>query len=395
MKPYYQENNKEFNMSKKLFIILLILLGCSFAKNEKINFWNKQRGGANIFNKEVKREDIIAAKKLKISFLRLMVDKFESQEKDFLIGSSDKYIEINTQDLTRLKDILRICAEEDMPVIISTATLPGSRWLQNNNFEDDLRIWISNEYQIQAAEFWQDLAKELKDYPIVIGYNILNEPHLEQLYEPYSTHIEYVNQEIIQKNLFEFYKKIIVAIRYFDEETPIIIESSAYADPKALEYLIPQGDKKIIYSFHMYEPYEYTNKEINRDRFSYPGIIADKYWNKESLEAYMQSVINFQKRHNIPSNRILVGEFGAHRKSDGIENYFSDLIDIFNENKWHYAFYSFREDTWEGMDYELGNRYIENLYSSSGELNNSILINTRSVETNIFKVIKKNLELIS
>jgi hypothetical protein len=38
----------------------------------------------------------------------------------------------------------------------------------------------------------------------------------------------------------------------------------------------------------------------------------------------------------------------------GIESYLRDLIQLFNEEKWHWAFYSFREDDWEGMDYELG-----------------------------------------
>lgn len=29
-------------------------------------------------------------------------------------------------------------------------------------------------------------------------------------------------------------------------------------------------------------------------------------------------------------------------------------ISAFNENGWHWAFYAFREDSWDGMDYELG-----------------------------------------
>ena len=68
----------------------------------------------------------------------------------------------------------------------------------------------------------------------------------------------------------------------------------------------------------------------------------------------MSTVIKFQKTHNIASDKILVGEFGGHRMSPGLEKYFEDLIAIFNEENWHFAFYAFREDTWHGMDYELG-----------------------------------------
>jgi hypothetical protein len=40
--------------------------------------------------------------------------------------------------------------------------------------------------------------------------------------------------------------------------------------------------------------------------------------------------------------------------SSGLEQYFKDLIRIFNKEDWHFSFYAFREDTWDGMDYELG-----------------------------------------
>jgi endoglucanase len=44
--------------------------------------------------------------------------------------------------------------------------------------------------------------------------------------------------------------------------------------------------------------------------------------------------------------------------SPGIDHYFQDLISIFQKEKWHFAFYAFREDTWPGMDYELGNKKL-------------------------------------
>ncbi len=53
-----------------------------------------------------------------------------------------------------------------------------------------------------------------------------------------------------------------------------------------------------------------------------------------------------------------MGEFGGHRASAGLAEYFQDLIDIFQENSWHYAFYAFRENTWDGMDYELGDKKL-------------------------------------
>lgn len=31
---------------------------------------------------------------------------------------------------------------------------------------------------------------------------------------------------------------------------------------------------------------------------------------------------------------------------------------LFREQEWHFAFYAFREDVWEGMDYELGDQKL-------------------------------------
>jgi hypothetical protein len=63
----------------------------------------------------------------------------------------------------------------------------------------------------------------------------------------------------------------------------------------------------------------------------------------------------------LPANRLVIGEFGCARRSPGAAAYLADLIQIFEREQWHWLFYSFREDTWDGMDYELGDspRYYE------------------------------------
>ncbi len=358
---------KLLNASKLLFSSLLIFAffsSHSFVQGDtdKILFWDYQKKGANIFNQEVTREDIKAAKAYGINFIRLSPDKFLSKERDFLIGSADHYRSLVQEDLISLRKVLDICAEEKMPVVLTMLSLPGSRWKQNNRGNDDLRIWSNVEFQEQAAKFWQDLATELKDHPAIIGYNILNEPHPERLFDRSSVTINQINQQESQEILFQLYYRIILAIRTTDKQTPIIIDSSAYADANTFKFFKPHVDGKLIYSFHMYEPYLYTNLKMNKGNFVYPGGVNGQYWDKGALKHYMQEVINFQKKYNISSERILVGEFGGNRMSKGLQEYFKDLIEIFNENQWHCAFYAFREDTWDGMDYELGDKKLPYSY---------------------------------
>lgn len=358
MRIYFNNHYKIHTLI--ISILLIVNTNIAFANKiyKKVDFWNKQQKGANIFNYDVTLEDIKAAKKYKIKFIRLAFDKFISSYRDFLIGNADDYHHLMAEDLKKVKEVLNLCAKEDMPVVITMLTLPGSRWKQNNHNIDDLRIWQEEKYQIQAAKFWQDLAFELKEHAIIVGYNILNEPHPERIFAANEVHIDQVQQDKVQRMIYAVYQRIITQIRLVDQNTPIILDSSAYADPQTFKLLIPHKSQHILYSFHMYEPYEYTNHKKNKGKFSYPGNIHGFLWDKTMLEKYMSVVINFQSKHNIPSNRILVGEFGGYRKSLGLAKYFNDLITIFNKAGWHFAFYAFREDAWDGMDYELGDQKL-------------------------------------
>ena len=58
-----------------------------------------------------------------------------------------------------------------------------------------------------------------------------------------------------------------------------------------------------------------------------------------------------------------MGEFGCDRSHEGAELYLHDLINIFNQNNWHWSFYSYREDDgWQAMDYELGKQKVHYTY---------------------------------
>ncbi len=332
--------------------------------SHKISFWNNVQKGTNIFNISVTREDIKAAKAYGIAFIRLSPDKFKTSTRDFLIGNPDSYAHLNKEDLAALIKILDMCAEEKMPIVITMLSLPGSRWKQKNNDKDDLRIWTNPDFQKQAIQFWQDLTLQLKDHPAIVGYNILNEPHLEKTKDSSSKADQFTSQWV-QETLYQFYHDVITAIRSVDKDTPIILDSSLHADPQTFGILKIQPFDNIIYSFHMYEPYTYTNLKLNKGKLIYPGLIDGKFWDKSALQEYIKQVVLFQDRNHIPSNRILVGEFGGNRKSKGLVQYFQDLIDIFKENKWHFAFYSFREDNWDEMNYELGDKNLGESYWKS------------------------------
>jgi endoglucanase len=172
-----------------------------------------------------------------------------------------------------------------------------------------------------------------------------------------------------------FYRKVIKAIRQVDRDTPIVLDAGFYATPWGMMMFDPSviGDPNVIYSFHMYEPGAFIGSGNDDGQFRYPGLIPTgeldvegrpdseapyapmRAWNTDAVRAFLAPVTEWQEKHGIPSSRIFVGEFGVRREHEGAGAYLSDLIDVFEEKGWHWAFYAFREDTgFQQMDYELG-----------------------------------------
>lgn len=365
----------ELNKTLKAILVLLLSVitigwgGQLKSQPSKIMFWDNQQKGANCFNAVPSREWFESAAKANIKFVRLTYEKWNSNEQDFLIGNVDEYKGIVEPDFQKLLSVLDIADSLKIKIVITPISLPGTRWVQSNKGIKDGRLWNDFKYHEQTCRFWKDLAQRLKNHPTIVGYNIQNEPHPEvfngkhsfwknDLPEWYKT----VKDTPADLNLF--YQNVIKSIREVDKETPIIIESGLYATPWAFTYLEKIKDPYIIYSFHMYEPYHFTTQKINNGEYQYPGEIpineteTNFGLNKSSLNDFLNPVVDWANKNSIKANRIWVGEFGCSRKVEGVENYLSDLIEIFNENQWHWSFYSYREDVWDNMDYELGTNNV-------------------------------------
>ncbi|WP_370408817.1 glycoside hydrolase family 5 protein [Tenacibaculum dicentrarchi] len=400
---------------------LLLCLSCAKEKksnnqkldkqenNKLISYWNKQKKGANYFNKIPTKEWFNAAKQANIKFVRLTYEKWKGEQRDFLLGSAYDYKGIIESDFQKLKYYLDYANEQNIKIVLTPLSLPGARYSQTNNNIRDYRLWKDSKFRKQASKFWKDLAFRLKDHPAIVGYNLINEPYPELAYKKntfwdkgFTKWYENVKGGAGDLNLFN--EKMTEAIRSVDQNIPIIIESGLYATPWAFEYLKPLKDDKIIYSFHMYEPYDFTTKKINKGSFSYPSTMYIKELksifelNKEGLNNFFNPIIEWQKINKISSNRVWVGEFGCSRSVNGAEEYLSDLISIFNKNKWHWSFYSYREDVWEAMDYELGTGNVFYKYWDYQDSDNLHLnydnIYKKEINNTLWKVFEKEFEKV-
>jgi hypothetical protein len=305
-----------------------------------------------------------------IEWVRLAYDKWDTEGRDFLIGDASNYQGLVKADLEKLKQVLSWAEKSNLKIVLAPLSLPGCRWSQNNNDKPDRRLWEDFVWHEKALSFWRDLATELKDYRCIVAYDILNEPCPEL-----GTGIEeqtvpgeaqrftdwYIKFKNTPRDLFLFYQKMTKAIRSVDSDTPIMVESGFYAQPPAY-YGWPGliEDDKILYSVHMYEPYSFTsfNNFKNGGKFSYPGNIDFGnqiiHWESKMVEKYFSPFNEWAEKNKLPANIIVAAEFGCMRRNKGAEKYLEDVIDMLEKQKYHWAFYSFREDGWDGYDYELG-----------------------------------------
>lgn len=252
-------------------------------------------------------------------------------------------------------------------MVLVPLSLPGDRWNQQNGNRQDDRLWNDRVYWDQSATFWRDLAAAVKDHPALAGYNLLNEPTpekgmgLDEHAEPKVRQAWYAKYQGSTHDLPGFYSQVIAAIRQVDKDTPVMVDGGWYANAWSFSYWpAPLSDDKVLYAFHMYEPYEATSgPNIKRDpQYRYPGysswLGSEKVtWDKATVDRFLQGPFDWAAAHGVPANRMVAGEFGCVRQWADCGAYLGDVLDVLHAHGSHWAFYSFREDVWDAMDYEI------------------------------------------
>ena len=354
---------------------LALLAGGLAHAEDPASFWSEPRRGTNFFNGTERAERFEAAAAAGIKFVRIAPNKWKATGRDFLLGDADHFVGIPAADLAQVRRALDEAQGAGLKVVLTTLSLPGARWRQQNGNQNDFRLYREPRFAAEAEAFWRELATALKGHPALVGYNLLNEPNPELASGPadywsfdFAAHARRVAGSAADLNAL--YARLAGAVRGVDALTPIVLDSGLYATPWALPVLTLLKDPRILYSIHMYEPYTYTNHKQNQGRFVYPGAIPDdaeasasaRPWDKEALRRFLAPVDAWQRKHHLAADRLLVGEFGVDRRARGADRYLADLIDLFEERRWHWAFYAFREDTWDAMDYEIGDRPLPAAY---------------------------------
>lgn len=311
-------------------------------------FWSAPRRGANFFNLREGGARFRAAAAAGVEWVRLAPDKWGGEGRDFLVGDADSFVAMPPRDRAHLLAVLDSAEAAGVKVALVMLGVPGARWRQHHGGRSDFRLYRDERALAAAARFWSELSAATAGHPAIVAFDLLNEPHPERA------------GDVPPVRLAEVQRRLVAAVREVDRDVPVILEGGAFASPAGLAQVEPLDDPHVLYSFHFYEPWPFVNHRQG-GRWRYPGPIPGEddtsrleAWGPARIEAALAPVLSWQRRHGVGAARMICAEFGVPRTHPGAEAWLRDVIRACERHGWHWAFYSFREDSWPAMDYELG-----------------------------------------
>ena len=365
-KPYY--NLVKLNKGRQVTSIVPGLL------------WEQGFGGVNMSAEPASKLDFVAAASYGVKVIRIGA-LCDARDLSYLLNTTSSDTQGDRQHLLlvipRLKQAIQNAACVGFKVIITMTDLPGSPFHSSQSSMSS--FWSSSATRIRAAKFWGVLAECLVDMKNqIMGYDLINEP-----YTPDDENVNYFNDmpTTYKEELSHFYTVALKEIRKCDKDTMVIIKSTWFASPRTIDMLTPLPDSNVVYSIHVYMPPQLTFprkfKCFQNLQLSYPGpvpkwrnyiheqVVIDNQYLDNLLS---ETVRKWQLKYNIPSNRILVAEFGICREVPGGQQYLTDLVQIFKKFQWNWLLFSFRDEEWDAMDYELGTSIDNMLERTANEL---------------------------
>ncbi|KAF1055493.1 MAG: hypothetical protein GAK43_00288 [Stenotrophomonas maltophilia] len=390
-----------------LSLPLLLLLWVSAPLQAAVMpFWDTPQRGANSFNATPPdRAYFDALRATGATWVRLSPDKWPSAGgRDFLMGDADHYRGLVAADVATLRQVLDAAQASGLRVVLVPLSLPLLRWKQKNGDVVDQRLWQSQANHVPAQRFWHDLAVALKGHPALVGYNLINEPApeygtaLAEHASPAAMQAWYASVQGGPRDIRMLYRELSARVREVDAEMPLMLDAGWYAAADAFDYWpAPLDDARLLYSVHMYEPYAATSapNQKRRTPHRYPAVApfgaGRERWDAGRVKAYLQQPLAWAQAHGIPRQRMVAGEFGCMRRWPDCPRYLRDVLAVLEDQQVHWAFYAFREDSWDGMDYELGNGPLPWTYWQAQEKGEAIAP-PRSIDSPVFAPILERLK---
>lgn len=194
-------------------------------------FWQKYK------DNYITREDIRYLKNEGVNSIRLPFHYKLFTHEDYL-GLTN-----NQDGFARIDSLIQWCRESEIYIILDMHDAPGGQ--TGDNIDDSYGypwLMVSPRSQDLLVEIWRKIADRYKDEPIILGYDLLN--------EPIATHFE-DELEFLNQQLEPLYKRVVKAIREVDTNH-IILLGGAQWNSNFKIFTNSKFDDKIMYTCHRY-----------------------------------------------------------------------------------------------------------------------------------------------
>lgn len=204
------------------------------------------------------------------------------------------------------------------------------------------KFWRSTALQENFFKVWLALLDEVSGYQNLIGLDLLNEPTPEAVYKT-----SYQQRKGSSDDWMLIADNLIKKIRQKYSCIPLIVESVDWAKPFRFREMKVFDDPYVVYSAHMYAPFEVTHQGINQ--FPKNNSLRRYGISQENIQKFLtrnlQEVRKFQCLNKKP---IYIGEFGINYFADPQDRqlYISTLLEIFEQYGWSWTYHAYR--IWDG-----------------------------------------------
>ncbi len=216
----------------------------------------------------ITEEDIQYIKSTGMNTIRLPFHYKLLTDEDFMGLSSRQ------DGFARIDSLVNWCRRADLYVILDMHDAPGGQ--TGDNIDDSYGypwLMVSEESQQQFVEIWKNIAERYSNEPVILGYDLLNEPIATYFEDEY---------EILNPQLEPLYKKAVAAIREADKNH-IVLLGGAQWNSNFRVFTDSKFDDNIMYTCH-------------------------RYW-CDTLQANIQDYVDFRDSVNLP---LYMGETGEN-----------------------------------------------------------------------------------
>ena len=312
-----------------------------FKRGTNISHWLSQSNKRGMDRQNYFTEkDVKYLAGLGFDHIRIPVDEEQLWKED---GSGDN------DGFTLLKQALDWCKKYKLDAIVDLHIL------RSHHFNQKIKpLWTEPAAQERFLQCWRDLSKELRNYPVEdVAYELMNEPVADDA-----------------EDWNKLIRKVIPVIRQEEPKRIIVIGSNRWQSAGTFNQLwVPENDKNIILSFHMYEPFllthhtaSWTNIKDYKGPVHYPGIIVKdedlanlpdslrniilrnkRSYNIDSIRHHFMKPIAVSKKYNLP---LYCGEWGCLNlvPAEARDPWVTDMRKVLEENNIGWATWEYKSD---------------------------------------------------